>query len=134
LQKKQVLVIYLESVPAVLFNELYFKSDFPPVFEGQSTVELMLNLGRPYLKVTNRSHEADAAYGYPTLPLGTAQSGAFAVESNRMSYNGIYFSEPRLWQAGTPTYPPTVLQPMFGAYLAPDVEEYAPLAAYFTGL
>lgn len=134
LQKKQVLVIYLESVPAVLFNELYFKSDFPPVFEGQSTVELMLNLGRPYLKVTNRSHEADAAYGYPTLPLGTAQSGAFAVESNRMSYNGIYFSEPRLWQTGTATYPPTVLQPMFGAYLAPAVEEYAPLAAYFTGL
>ena len=39
LQQRQILVIYLESVPAVLFNELYFKSDFPPVFEGQSTVE-----------------------------------------------------------------------------------------------
>ncbi|HEY6329596.1 MAG TPA: peptidoglycan-binding protein LysM, partial [Blastocatellia bacterium] len=79
LELKQVLVLYLGPIPAVLFNELYGKSSLPTLLEGQATVELLLNTGKPYLKISSNVDET--AFGYPTLPLNSEASGELATNA-----------------------------------------------------
>ncbi|MDQ7981740.1 Ig-like domain-containing protein [Paraburkholderia sp. SARCC-3016] len=130
LEDNQVLVVYIGRLPAPLFNELYARATLPPVLEGQNTVELMLNLGKPYFKITsNRSGEPDGRFfSYATLPLTSTDPGAEANDSLDESFNGIYFAYPDNWYKVRPTYPPEALRNMIAAYVQPAGN---PRAAYF---
>ncbi len=128
-KNKRVLVIFVDRVPGPLFNELYRKASLPPFFEGQNTAELMLNLGKPYLKVS--SNLEDAQFGYPTLPLNSLGSGASALSVQGRAFNGVVASTMTVWFSTRDTYPPTQLPPVTDAYLTPGGND---LATYFTSL
>lgn len=126
---QKVLVVFLTKVPGPLFNYLYERASVPPLFEGQNTTELMLNLGKPYLKIS--SNLDDTVFGYPTLPLNSMASGTYATEGQQRAFNGVTSASPDLWFTARPTYPPTQLPPMTSAYLTPGGNA---LATYFTSL
>ena len=128
-KNQQVLIVFLDKVPGPLFDELYKRASVPPLLEGQNTVELMLNLGKPYLKIS--SNETDAVFGYPTLPLSSLSSSAQALDAQSRAFNGIRASEPSTWFPERTTYPPTQLPPISKAYLTP---QGSTLAKYFTRL
>ncbi|CAJ3254289.1 LysM domain-containing protein [Burkholderia pseudomallei] len=120
LEDDQLLVVYIGKIPAPLFDALYASATLPPVLEGQNTAELMLNLGKPYFKITsNNSREADARFSYATLPLSSTGAGTDATNSLDESFNGIYFTRPDKWYRDRPTYPPTQLPAMINAYVQP---------------
>ncbi|MGN6216341.1 MAG: hypothetical protein ACTHN7_05225 [Solirubrobacterales bacterium] len=66
-----ILVLSMGMAPQEVFNYLYASATLPPAFEGRGTLNLMLNLGRPYLcrtfssSGTSPHHLAD----YPGLNL-----------------------------------------------------------------
>lgn len=126
---QQVLVVFLQRVPGPLFDNLYRRASLPPLFEGQNTTELMLNFGKPYLKIS--SNIWDTTFGYPTTPLNSLVSGTEALEAQDRAYNGVVASRPSVWYTNQPTYPPTQLPPVTAAYLTPGGNA---LAIYFTGL
>jgi hypothetical protein len=128
-RNQRVLVVFLDRVPGPLFDQLYLRASVPPLLEGQNTVELMLNLGKPYLKIS--SNEWDTVFGYPTLPLSTLTSCAQALEAQGRAFNGIVASTRDVWFVDRPTYPPIQLPPVTGAYLTPGGNA---LATYFTRL
>lgn len=66
----QVLIVELGEVEIPLFNYLYAEANLPSIFEGQSTAELALNLGKPYLHLKHGDH-------YPVLPLSSTQRSPF---------------------------------------------------------
>lgn len=128
-QKNQkVLVIFLDKVPGPLFSELYKRASLPPFLEGQNTVELMLNLGRPYLKIS--SNQQDTVYGYPTLPLNSLASGEQALNAQNRAFNGLVASQPDVWYSDRPTYPPDQLPAFTAAQVAPQGK----FAKYFNRL
>jgi hypothetical protein len=128
--EKRVLVVYQPEMPTVLFNYLYKIATLPPVLEGQNTVELMINLGRPYLKITTDSY--NSRYNYPTLPLNSRTDGTEAAASNTIVFDGILHSGPALWadEAQSKTWPPGILPPLYNAY----VRNTGKLADYFKSL
>jgi LysM repeat protein len=126
LDTTQILVVYLGPVPAPLFSGMYAKSTFPPVLEGQSTMELMLNLGRPYLKITT---DADPSFSYATLPITADNPSAVATQGHDISYNAIDGASARAWYSARPTFPPRALLPFLKAYLEPEGD---PIAVDFT--
>lgn len=126
---QEVLVVFLNKVPGPLFNFLYESASLPPMFEGQNTTELMLNLGKPYLKLSR--DEAETAFGYPTLPLNSLASSATAIGIQQRVFNGIPAAAPNVWQSTLATYPPAQLPPVTDAYLTPAGNA---LATYFTSL
>lgn len=127
---QKVLVVFLDKIPGPLFDHLYQRSSVPPLFEGQNTTELMLNLGKSYLKIS--SDLPDTIYGYPTLPLNSLASGAEALEAQARAFNGLPGSRPDSWYSNRPTYPPNQLPPLTTAYLTAPGEN--PLAKYFADL
>jgi len=136
LKNNEVLAIQLGKIPAVLFNHLYAKATLPPVFEGQNTSELMLNLGRPYFKIG--SNVSAVRFGYPTLPLDSETDGVDATSCQAATYNGIYDARPDSWYAERQTYPPRVLLPIIRAYLSADskasfVQYFASLGKFYHG-
>jgi hypothetical protein len=114
---QKVLVVFLNRIPGPLFDHLYKVASVPPLFEGQNTTELMLNFGKPYLKIS--SNQTDTVYGYPTLPLNSLVSGTQALDAQDRAFNGIAASSPSVWYSDRPTYPLTQLPPMTTAYLTP---------------
>jgi hypothetical protein len=128
-KNQKVLIVFLDKVPGPLFDQLYKRASVPPLLEGQNTVELMLNLGKPYLKIS--SNETDAVFGYPTLPLSSLSSSAQALDAQGRAFNGIRASEPSTWFPDRATYPPTQLPPITKAYVTP---QGSTLAKYFTRL
>jgi hypothetical protein len=128
-KNQKVLIVFLDKVPGPLFDQLYKRASVPPLLEGQNTVELMLNLGKPYLKIS--SNETDAVFGYPTLPLSSLSSSAQALDVQGRAFNGIRASEPSTWFPERATYPPAQLPPISRAYVTP---QGSTLAKYFTRL
>ena len=126
---QKVLVVFLDKIPGPLFDHLYKRASLPPLFEGQSTTELLLNFGKPYLKIS--SNQTDTVYGYPTLPLSSFTSGTQAIDAQQRAFNGTVASRPDAWYSDRPTYPPDQLPPVTTAYLTPKDNA---LATYFTGL
>ena len=63
----EVLILQIGNVPKKLFNYAFYKSDFPPVFEGQSTSNLMLSLGLPYFQMAKTKTLSRTKSIYPSL-------------------------------------------------------------------
>lgn len=126
--KTSILIINCPSVPTVMFNYLYANATLPPVLEGQNTVELMVNLGRPYIKITTGD---DSLYSYPTLPLHSKTPGSIPNKLLSIVKDGVVLSVPKYWNSeiGSKTFPPTILPPIYQAYF-----EENEMSAYFEGL
>jgi hypothetical protein len=131
LKADNVLYFPLGRVPTVLFNFLYEKASLPPVFEGQNTAELMLNIGKPYFKIGREKD--NVSFGYPTLPLSSRTSGAMAKLSSNASFNGLFMAKPSAWAVGGPL-PPVDLPELFGAYLGVGQDIDPNIAPYFASL
>ncbi|MDD5275151.1 MAG: hypothetical protein PHR16_03595 [Methylovulum sp.] len=58
--KPTVLFLELGALPPLLFNYFMFRASFPSVFEGANTTNTVLNQGRCYLRMVNRSIKVDA--------------------------------------------------------------------------
>lgn len=132
LENNHILVAYLGPIPQILFNYLYAQSSLPPVLEGQNTVELMLNLGRPYFKIGRRVE--DIRFRYPTLPIDSNTNCWEAIRCDEISkiMNNI---SPKDWKHNEPAnFPPCGLMPIVDAYLNPKIPKSAKLAKYFKKL
>ena len=122
LNNNQVLVVYLGVLPQSVFDYLFSKATMPPVIEGQSSVEMMLNIGKPYLKI---SRDLDnVVFSYPAR-------GAESCLAADIAYNGINGSPSNIWDSTQPTFPPRKLPPMFQAYAGTGAKK---LQDYFSNL
>lgn len=65
LQADQILVVRIPGLPPDIFNLLYAEATLPFVFEGQSTANLALNLGVPYMQLARIGINV-----YPSVFLG----------------------------------------------------------------
>src|SRR5271165_6651710 len=125
-----VLVVGLGRIPAVLFDYLYLRATLPPMLEGQNTAELMLNIGKPYLKLG--SNVSEIAFGYPSLPLTSKPKGKDAKTSQEIAFRGLYDAPPDNWYESRSTFPPRILLKMIFAYVGGSAAN--PLTRYFNNL
>ena len=103
-----ILVVAAGPAPYPLFNYAYTYATLPPIFEGQGTLELMLNLGQSYLKMANR----DGVVHYPALPVEAQAGGAEASKTLELASKNL-FVRPEVWNKDQ--YPPSGLLPFFQA-------------------
>ena len=128
-----ILIVYVGPLPTMVFDLLYATATMPPVLEGQSSLELMLNLGKPYLKMSR--YDAATSFGYPAR-------GKEAFKASAIAYDGIVSSYPASWndtavarERSVLQYPPVVLPPLFNAYWQqPQDRPQRDLESYFTKL
>lgn len=71
----QVGAIWLQSGPVApnVFEHILSKSTFPPVIEGQSTANWLLNLGRPYIHMLRAEHVIKNGYVSGIASPGTSE-------------------------------------------------------------
>lgn len=50
LEKGNLYIYPLGPVPQLFYDQIFYYSEFPPVFEGQGTSSLALHLGRPFIQ------------------------------------------------------------------------------------
>lgn len=141
LKSKEVLVINLGSLPQLLFNYLYGCATLPTVFEGQSTTDLMLNLGCPYFKLSG-TDDYKVMSAYPTLPVTSLTPGSRSKLFTQLTYNAIQIT-PDCWAVNNEkknsiggvnyvTFPPAAGFIMIKAMKKPG--QGPALDAYFMGL
>ncbi|MBN2440939.1 MAG: hypothetical protein JXJ04_06325 [Spirochaetales bacterium] len=129
LNSKQILIMTIGRLPQEVFDYVYAKATLPPVLEGAGSIELVLNLGRPYFKVLNGA--ANEAYkSYPTLPPNECSSntGAIATICHKIASRGIIDQNgnPLKWEdpkekAYPPKYPPLIVSDMIKVFCKPDI-------------
>ena len=120
------------GLPTAVFNYVMGHATLPPVFEGQNTVELMLNLGRPYMKL---SKQDDIRFSYPSLPITAGGNCSEATAAHQAAYYGLQGTPPNVWHHGSndKMYPPVRNLEFIRAYLTGRGKGNA-LTDYFAGL
>jgi hypothetical protein len=85
----RVLFLPIGPVPPPVFDYVFSRSTMPTVFEGQSSANLALTLGRPYFHVQRRSSQGSGGSQYPSTSLGANNLGAtatrFQAAANRVN-------------------------------------------------
>jgi hypothetical protein len=136
----RVLLVRMGSVPLDAFNYLYKISGLPGVFEGQGTVNLLLNLGNAYLQLPSPHNEPHDRL-YVTLPLAATQPGVAATSMRRLSR--LVTSDAGVWNSGRKIklYPDTHLEhshpaEAIGSFFktVADNPEGSSFGRYFSGL
>jgi hypothetical protein len=120
------------GLPTAVFNYLMGKATLPPVFEGQNTVELLLNLGRPYMKL---SRQDDIRFSYPSLPITAGGNSPEAAQAHDNAYYGLQGTPPMVWSRNNQDrlFPPTRNMRFVQAYLTGRGNQNA-MADYFGDL
>jgi hypothetical protein len=76
LHQQDILLVQVGPVPAVLFDYIYSIANLPVVFEGQHTAALALNVGKPYVHLTEpgvNTHVYPLWSGYEAVALRAQQ-------------------------------------------------------------
>jgi LysM repeat protein len=121
LQSNTVLVINLGGIPPNVFDYLYLKATLPPTLEGQSTVELMLNLGKPYFKLV--AWASDWSFHYPPEKLQKGVEKRLESSCGAKAFNlakKYLTMNPDAWpevKSVKNNIPPMQLLPLIQAYL-----------------
>ncbi|PWW00610.1 hypothetical protein DFR52_103818 [Hoeflea marina] len=106
--RRMVLFVQLgRSFPAG-FSHAVFTSGLAPIFEGQNTANLCVNIGRPYLQLpgTNDTDEVRKKI-YPSVTLSdyTSQS----VPEGLLAISSQVSRSPEIWPASNQEAPPTII-------------------------
>ena len=68
-KKDRVIFIQLGRVDPPYFYYALYKSNLPPLIEGQNSANMALGVGKPYLQCRSRQHEGKNFYCYPAPTL-----------------------------------------------------------------
>lgn len=63
---KEINIASLGSVPINIFNYIFFKGTLPCIFEGASTASLILNFGKPYIRLESANTQYNENF-YPKI-------------------------------------------------------------------
>lgn len=74
IQAGNVLIVEIGTVPQPLFNYVFCKSTFPPVFEGQGTANLALSSEYPFLQMARTTTRERITSVYPSFGMCASSS------------------------------------------------------------
>lgn len=130
--KRKVLFIQLgRSFPAAFSNAIY-RSALPPIFEGQNTANLCVNIGKAYLQLPGtKDTEEERQRIYPSLTLNeyTSQQAPQAL----LGISSQVSRSPEIWPNADQLAPPT----MIGSFMQQYTSEKSgsdTIHAYFSHL
>lgn len=126
MRSNTVLVVNLGGVPPDVFDYLYSQATLPPILEGQATVELMINLGRPYLKFLVEG----SGYSFHYPPEIPSQNVSSEKASDAWNMAQSLTEKPSKWTKWNE--PPTKLKPLIEASLVKSDQN--DLSLYFKTL
>jgi len=69
LQTDEILVLSIPGLPPDIFDLFYKLATYPSVFEGAGTAGMIVNLNKPYFRLTGPNQQL-----YPKLPLSVSES------------------------------------------------------------
>lgn len=79
LQSDEILVLSMPGLPPDIFDLFYGLATLPAVFEGAGTAGMIVNVGKPYLRLAGRDQVL-----YPVIP--SAQQNEIVKELARIAY------------------------------------------------
>jgi len=117
------------SFPAIFSHALY-KSTLPPIFEGQNTANLAINIGKPYVQIPASNATAEQRLAiYPSVTLSNYSSDK--VPENLVNIAGNVSSAPSVWPDDQTLAPPVLMGSYYDQYTR-ETSAKEPIKLYFS--